>query len=166
MYKPQIQSYLPPTPVELWIRYTTRNPQIPKPVSRAVKTRKTAPNASKTRQKYIPESINNDLWKVGVCNMRKPGSRSPERPNSVPEIDKKSDLETSLKRIGIQDSVPKKLSKTNPKITENPVREPLVSILLLPWSRGAKMDAPSPANDIHEELKGVCGRVPLKIWIG
>ena len=69
-----------------------------KPVSKAQKTRKTGPKASKKRQTSNPKFITNEFCEklfFEILSRREPRFRSPKHRNFYSEKDEKSDLETS-----------------------------------------------------------------------
>ena len=92
--KAKVQGYSRPPPARLRIRYTTKNPSIFKPVPRAAKTRKTAPTAHKNKKQHTHR---NQQKQNTFCEQlffarhypRKPGFRSPRRPNVDSKVDNK-----------------------------------------------------------------------------
>ena len=140
-----------PAPVE--IRYTTKNPSILKPVSRAAKTRKTVPKLPKNANKRPRNQQQNDFCEqlvFAMHSMRGPAIKTHKRRHFESEIDNKSNLGTSPKtKWNVNPRCPKNFQNRVPKSEK--------SMKILFWttscpsccsngppglSRGAKMVVP------------------------
>ena len=104
-------------------------------VFRVAKTRRTAPKASQKQQKTIPKHIKNDfcekmffaLLSNGGLDLEAPGPRMSSQKTMRKVTWTQARKEIEISSIGGQQNF-----QNRPTIDENPVLDPLVSILLLP----------------------------------